>query len=696
MTAPRSPLHGRKLGDRRVVVERPHAKLFRYAAPGTMVAKEAASAPTTALGRRLARVRSFVFGKPLANAQEVEERLPKKKALAIFSSDAISSSAYATDEILKVLILASVSALTWSIQIAIAVALLLAVVAFSYRQVCRAYPGGGGAYVVVRQKLGPAAGLIAAAALMIDYVMTVAVSTASALANLGSAWPAINSYAVELAVVSVVLVAAANLRGIRESGNIFTIPTYLFAGTALLAIAVGVFNSITGNVHPIAAPEHALKPMGEALTVMLLGRAFASGSVALTGVEAIADGVPAFKPPEPKNAANTLLAMASLLGVLFVGLTFVSMQYGVLPTDDRFGPTALGQVGAAVFGEGSLLFFVLQTSAGLILFLAANTSFNAFPRLAAILAQDGYIPRQFSFRGDRLAFNWGISVLALLAVLMLVAFHADTHALIPLYSVGVFICFTLAQSGMVLHWRTEKGPGWAWRMAVNGFGACVTGVVFLVVASEKFVDGAWMVLTLIPILIAIMVFISHQYASSARQLEMKAGAAVPQPHRHNRVVIPIPGVNRAVVQALNVARSLTTDIRAVYISANPERSEEVRQRWSAAVPDVPLVVVESPYRALIAPLVAYLDVLDRTWPEDRETPITFVVIPEYVARSWWERLLYNQAARQLRATLLGRPHTIVVDVPYRRDDAPARAAGEVPAGTLQPAENGNGHRTGAG
>jgi amino acid transporter len=692
MTAPRSPLHGRKLGDRRVVVDRPHSAFFRYAGPGVMVAKAAASVPRTALGRRLARVKAFVFGKPLANAQEIEERLPKKKALAIFSSDAISSSAYATDEILKVLILASVAALTWSIQIAAAVALLLAVVAFSYRQVCRAYPGGGGAYVVVRKKLGPRAGLIAAAALMIDYVMTVAVSTASALANLGSAWPAINTYAVELAVIAVALVAAANLRGIRESGNIFALPTYLFMGSALLAIGIGVLNTVTGNVHQLPPPEHSLMPMGEAVTIMLLGRAFASGSVALTGVEAIADGVPSFKPPEAKNAANTLLAMATVLGVLFVGLTFVGMQYGVMPTDDRYGPTVLGQVGTAIFGSGSPMFFVLQCSAGLILFLAANTSFNAFPRLAAILARDGYIPSQFAFRGDRLAFNWGIVVLALLAIGMLIAFQADTHALIPLYSVGVFICFTLAQTGMVLHWRSERGSGWAWRGAVNGFGACLTGVVFVVVASEKFLDGAWMVLALIPALIAMMSFISHQYRSSARQLEMATDAAVPQPHRHNRVIVPIPGVNRAVVRALNVARSITTDIRAVYVSDDPEKSDDVRERWAQAVPDVPLVLVESPYRTLVAPLVAYLDVLDRTWPDEREKPITFVIIPEYVARSWWERMLYNQTSKHLRTTLLGRPHTVVINVPYRRDDASARAISEEirPAGTLVAADDDRG------
>jgi amino acid transporter len=690
MTAPGSPLRGRKIGDRRVVVERPHSAYFRYAGAGVMIAKAAASAPRTAFGRRLARVRAFVFGKPLSNAQDIEERLSKKKALAIFSSDAISSSAYATDEILKVLILAGLAALTWSIEIAAAVALMLAIVAFSYRQVCRAYPGGGGAYVVVHTMLGPAPGMLAAAALTIDYVMTVAVSTAAAIANLGNAFPAVNAWGVQLAVVSVALVATANLRGIRESGNIFALPTYLFVGSTLAAIAVGLVNTATGSAQPLPAPEHALQSTGAALTILLLGRAFASGSVALTGVEAIADGVPAFKPPEPKNAANTLVAMATLLGVLFIGLTLVAIQYHVVPTDDRYGPTVLGQIGAAVFNPASplyFMFFVLQLSAAMILFLAANTSFNAFPRLAAVLAKDGYIPRQFAFRGDRLAFSWGIVLLGLVAAGMLVAFRADTHALIPLYSVGVFICFTLVQTAMVLHWRAERGSGWIWRAILNGFGACLTGIVFLVVASEKFVDGAWMVLALIPVLIALMAFVSHQYAASARQLELRPHQAIPQPHRHNRVIIPIPGVNRAVVQALNVARSMSTDIRAVYVSDDPRKSEDVRRRWAEAVPDVPLVLVESPYRAIVAPLVAYLDVLDRSWPADREEPIDFILIPEYVARRWWERMLYNQASKQLRATLLGRPHTVVINVPYRRDETRPLAVGAEPSGTLVAADS---------
>jgi amino acid transporter len=695
MTAPRPPLHGRKLGDRRVVVDRPHSAFFRYAGPGTMVAKAAASTPTTAVGRRLARVRAFVFGKPLTNAQDSEERLSKKLALPIFSSDAISSSAYATDEILKVLVLATVGSLVLSIWVAAAIALMLTIVAFSYRQVCRAYPSGGGAYVVARENLGPNFGLIAAAALMVDYVMTVAVSSASALANLATAFPVIEPYKIVLGALIIVAVTAANLRGIRESGNIFALPTYLFVGMALLTIVVGLVNVATGSAHQLPAPDHFIPPETQALTVFLLLKAFAGGSVALTGVEAIANGVPAFKPPESKNAANTLITMALLLGTIFIGLTFVGMHYGVMATDDK-GATVLGQVGQAVFGAGTLgtiLFLLLQISAALILFLACNTSFNAFPRLSAILAQDGYMPRQFGFRGDRLAFSWGIVVLAAVAIGMLAAFKADTHALIPLYSVGVFICFTLSQTGMVIHWRKERSSGWAWRSIVNGFGAILTGVVFVVVASEKFFDGAYLVLIFIPVLIAMMMFVNHQYTSSARALEMKPGSAVPQPHRHNRVVIPIPGVNRAVVQALNVARSITTDIRAVYVSDDAKRSDEVRERWAQVVPDVPLVVVESPYRAVIAPVVAYLDVLDRTWPSEREEPITFVLIPEYVARSWWERLLYNQAAKQLRATLLGRPHTVVINIPYRRDEARAAAAVEAvePAGTLVAGDNGRSH-----
>ena len=401
--------------------------------------------------------------------------------------------------------------------------------------------------------------------------------------------------------------------------------------------------------------------------MILLLKAFAGGAVALTGVEAIANGVPAFKPPESKNAGNTMTMMAILLGVLFIGITFVGNRFGIQPTTEA-GPTAIAQVSSAVFGAGSPLFVVFQVSTALILFLAVNTSFNAFPRLAAILAEDGFMPRQFSIRGDRLAFSWGIVVLAAVAALLLVYFQGDVHLLIPLYSVGVFVCFTLSQVGMVRHWLTVKEPGWRWRLAINGVGAVLTFIVLIVVASVKFTSGAYLVLVLIPMLVVLMMFINRQYAASARQLAVRPEFVVRPPGRDERAVVPVPSLNRAVVRAVNVARSISDEVLAVYISSDPDDSAEMRSRWERQVPGVALVIVESPYRALAGPLMAYLDVLDRAWPPGKPEPITFIVIPEYVAKHWWERILYNQSARQLRRVLLGRPHTVVVDVPYRRDE----------------------------
>jgi amino acid transporter len=677
MSGGRRPISGRKPGDKRVRVERHHSPYLRYTGPGQLTAKAAASAPTTPTGRLGARVKSFFLGRPLANEEEIGERLPKKLALPIFSSDAISSSAYATDEILRVLVLAGASALFISIEVAVAITVLLTVVSFSYRQVCRAYPSGGGAYVVARENISQTAGLIAAAALFIDYIMTVAVSTASAVSQAYSVWPALYDIRIEIALASIALITVANLRGLRESGNIFAVPTYLFVGMALAMISLGVFRIATGSVPDLPDPAYVIKPPVpvEALTVILLLRAFAGGAVALTGVEAIANGVPAFKPPEAKNAANTMTMMAVLLGVLFIGITFVGNRFGIQPTTEA-GPTAIAQVSSAVFGAGSPLFVLFQISTALILFLAVNTSFNAFPRLAAILAEDGFMPRQFSIRGDRLAFSWGIVALAAVAALLLVVFQGDVHLLIPLYSVGVFICFTLSQAGMVRHWLTVKEPGWKWRLTINGLGAVLTFVVLIVVASVKFTSGAYLVLVLIPMLVVLMLFINRQYGASARQLALRPGFVVRPPGRDERAVIPVPALNRAVVQAVNVARSIADDVMAVYISSDPEDSAIMRADWEEAVPGIPLVIVESPYRALVGPLMAYLDVLDRAWPPDKPEPITFIVIPEYVASHWWERILYNQSARRLRTVLLGRPHTVVVDVPYRRDEPGKFGMGE--------------------
>jgi len=665
----RRPIKGRKPADRRVRVERPHSAFFRYTGPGQMVAKPAASVALTPAGRFLDRTRAILFGRPLASEEEIGERLSKRKALAIFSSDAISSSAYATEEILRVLLVAGASALLFSVEVSIAIAILLAVVSVSYRQVCQAYPSGGGAYVVARTNLAPIMGLIAAAALLIDYVMTVAVSTAAAIAQIQSVIPEAYDYRIVIAFISISLITVANLRGLRESGNIFAVPTYLFVGLALSIIAIGAINILGGTVVQ-AVPQPDAVPFPdppEALGILLLLKAFAGGSVALTGVEAIANGVPAFKRPESKNAANTMTAMAVLLAILFIGLTVFAVNYGIRPTEPG-GASVVALAAEAAFGEGSGLFVLFAASTALILFLAANTSFNAFPRLAAILAEDGYMPRQFSFRGDRLAYSWGIVLLAAIAFLLLWAFGGDTQALIPLYSVGVFVCFTVSQVGMVRHWLTQRSAGWRWRMTVNATGAVLTAVVLGIVVFEKFEAGAYLIVIIVPILVGMMVFVHRQYDRSRKELAVRPELVFEALHREERVVVPIPGVTRAVIQAINVARSIDDDVRAVYITEVPESAVQVRADFERQIPGIPLVVVESPYRALVGPLLAYLDVLDAAWPPDQEPPITFVVIPEYVARHWWERILYNQAAKRLRSVLLGRPLTVVVNVPYRRED----------------------------
>ena len=677
MIGGRRPLQGRKAGDRRVRVERPHAPYFRYAGPGQLVAREAASAPRTARGRALARVRHAVFGRTLSNEEELEERLSKKKALAIFSSDAISSSAYATEEILRVLLVAGAAALLVSVQVAVAIAVLLAVVSVSYRQVCRAYPNGGGAYVVARTNLAPIFGLIAAAALLIDYVMTVAVSTAAAIAQIQSVIPEAFDVRIQIAFVSIALITVANLRGLRESGNIFAVPTYLFVGLALAIVGIGAFRIVTGTVEPVP-PEPTAVPFGtETLGILLLLKAFAGGSVALTGVEAIANGVPAFKPPESKNAADTMTIMAVLLAILFIGLTVFAVTFGLQPTEAG-GPSIIAMAARTAFGAGSPLYYTFAASTALILFLAANTSFNAFPRLAAILAEDGYMPRQFAFRGDRLAYSWGIVLLAAVAFSLLAAFGGDTHALIPLYSVGVFLCFTLSQLGMVKHWLRGRDSGWRWRLGVNAAGGILTAVVLGIVVFEKFGDGAYLVVILVPVLVGMMLFISRQYSRARRQLAVDPAHVASALRREERIVVPIHGVDRSTIQAVNVGRSIDDDIRAVHISDDPAEAARVRAAFERQVPGVPLVVVDSPYRALAGPLLAYLDVLDAAWPPGKPEPITFVVIPEYVASSWWERVLYNQSAKRLRAALLGRPHTVVVNVPYRREDHETDSLQRVP------------------
>ncbi len=663
----RQPLQGRKPGDRRVRVDRPHAPYFRYTGPNQLTAKEAASAPTTSVGRASAAIRGVLVGRPLASEEELGERLSKKKALAIFSSDAISSSAYATEEILRVLILGGAVALTWGIEIAIAISVLLVAVAVSYRQICVAYPTGGGSYTVSRQNIGRTVSLVAASALLIDYVMTVAVSTSSAVEQIISAFPALNDERVLIGVAAIGLIAIANLRGLREAGNIFAAPTYLFLGSALLMIAVGVFRIVVlgeGTTYGATIADQ-VTDTAQPLVALLVLRAFAAGAVALTGTEAIATGVPAFKPPEPRNASMTLAIMAVLLATLFIGITFLAINFAIVPVEFPEKQTVIAQVARTVYGDG-IPFYLFQAFTAILLFLAANTSFNAFPRLLAILARDGYMPRQFALRGDRLAFSYGIIVLASLAAALVVIFGGSTHALIPLYAVGVFIDFTISQTGMIRHWLRERSPGYRRRLAINAFGAVLTAIVAVIVTGVKFFDGAWLILVLIPLFVGIMSFVRRQYVAQEIELRVREDGVLPGPHREQRVIVPVNGINRTVVQAVNFGRSLAADVRAVYVTDDLEDAAALRERWERQLPDVPLVIVESPFRAVISPVIAYLDILDQAWPEDKEAPVTIVVLPEYVARHWWDRLLYNQTAKRLKAALIGRERTVIADVPYRR------------------------------
>ena len=674
----RKRLAGRRPGDQRVRVDRPHTAYFRYSGENTLVAKQAASMPRTPAAKVFARARRVLFGRPLSSEEEGDQRLSVVTGLPVFASDNISSSAYATEEIMRVLALAGAGALVLTMPITIVVVVVLAIVVTSYRQTITAYPKGGGSYIVASDNLGTIPGLAAAAAILTDYVLTVAVSTAAGVAALTSVFPELFDLRVVIGVVLVVVLALVNLRGIRESGLLFSAPTYVYLVAIFGLLGFGLFRFATGTMPDYSAPASWLTGEAtETLGVLLILRAFASGSVALTGTEAVADGVQAFKPPEARNARIVLTVMGAFFASIFLGMSFLAGQLGIVP-DPSEQETVISQVTRTFFGAGTPYHYLVQLSTAVLLVLAANTSFADFPRLANFLARDGFLPRIFQFRGERLAFNSGIVVLAAVALVLIIAFGGSVAALIPLYTVGVFIAFTLSQSGMVKRWYKLRAddPNWWRKAAINGVGAITTGVVAIEVAASKFLLGAWIVIVLIPVLIAIMLFIQRQYASTAAQLAVPAGVKLPGPRREERVIVPVPGINRAVVQAINVGRSIAPDILAVLVSDDMEAASKIRVDWENQLPDVPLVIVESPYRALIGPMQAYLDVLDQTWPVEREAPITFVVIPEFVAHHWWEQILYNQSARRLRRALLGRKHTVVVNVPYRRE---ADDDSEVPA-----------------
>jgi amino acid transporter len=658
-TATPAGLSGQKPGNRRVRIERTRSEYFRYTPSGALEARPKAHQEVESRGRVMAAARRTLFGRPLASAEEIGQRLSKKKALAIFSSDAISSSAYATEEILRALLLAGVglAALHLALPVAISIALLLGVVAISYRQVVVAYPNGGGSYSVSKANLGRLASLVAAAALLIDYVLTVAVSISSASEQIVAAVPSLGAWQVLIAVVIVAVITMANLRGVREAGNIFAIPTYLFVGTALLMIVLGGWQIIVGGEgasYP-SMQENSIDLASMAILLLAM-RAFASGAVALTGTEAIATGVPAFDPPESKNAATTLAVMAVLLAVLFIGITFLASGFAIVPSEDA---TVLSQVAGAVFGFESVGFYLFLTFAAVILMLAANTSFSAFPRLSAVLAADNFMPRRFAYRGDRLAFTAGIVVLGVLAGILIVIFGGDTHALIPLYAVGVFIDFTISQTGMIRHWLRERPPGYRRRLSLNAVGAVITGLVAIDVAVVK-APASLLVLVLIPVLVGIMWFIHHEYDAADEELEVDRTRVYGKPTKQSRVIIPVPTLSRAVLRSVQFGRSLSDDVKAVHITIDAEAAEALRQDWEHMLPDVPLVVIETPYRSLVLPFLHYLDVMAPTPPNT----ITIVVLPEYVPRHWWDRLLHNQKAHRIREALVGRYNTVVAEVPY--------------------------------
>ncbi len=644
---------GKKQGDAYVRIVRPDPHLLRRVAPGVLRATEEVSEPHDPVGRVYRGLKKLVVGRPLPSMAEKLERLSKIKALAIFSSDAISSSAYATEEILIVLVAAGAAALSYALPIAFAIALLLAIVSFSYRQTVHAYPHGGGSYTVSKENLGTQAGLVAASALLIDYVLTVAVSIAAGTAAVTSAVESLVPYQVPIAVGFVILITLINLRGVRESGTIFAIPTYLFIFSLTIVIVLGAVRIFLGGA--THAPPHVDQGV-EPVTILLLLHAFAAGSVAMSGTEAISNGVPMFQPPESKNAAITLTWMSSILGFFFVGVTFLADSFGIAPSSTE---TVISQVGRAVLGNG-LPYVIFQAATTLILVLAANTSFAGFPRLAWILARDGFMPHQLSFRGDRLAFSNGIITLGAIACVLLIAFGGSTHALIPLYAVGVFISFTLSQSGMVLHWWRLREPGWRKSMAINGIGALATAVVLLVVSSVKFAGGAWMVLVLVPVLVWIFNTIHNHYQRVSEQLDPSRVDQASLAVTKQVVLVPIGDINEPALRALAYARSISSHPVAIRLIFEESDVDAIRKQWAQWGNGAELILLESPYRSFVQPLLAYIEEFRR---HDPNAYIT-VVLPEFLPAHWWEHVLHNQSALQLKAALLFRPNTITIDVPY--------------------------------
>jgi amino acid transporter len=600
-------------------------------------------------------LKRLLVGPALKTAQAAHERLSKRLALAVFSSNALSSIAYATEEILLVLVLAGSTVLGWSIPVSLSIVCLVTILTISYRQIIYEYPQGGGAYTVSRSNLGEWPALLAAAALMIDYVLTVAVSVAAGVAAITSAMPALFPYRETMGLVAVVILVIINLRGARESGRIFAVPTYLAIGAIGLMIVAGLAQVLMGRA-PTSGPTVLASPgTMEALSFFLLLRAFASGCTAVTGMEVISNGVAAFKRPESKNAALTMVGMSVILGTLFMGVSVLAYLYGILPREDE---TVVSQIARLTFG-GGFLYYLVQASTTLLLILAANSSFAGFPHLASILAHDGYMPAQMKTRGDRLVFSNGIIILGVLAGLLVVVFRGETHALIPLYAVGVFLSFTLAQAGMVKHWLDKRTRHWRKRLIINGLGAFTTGLATIIIAGTKFLHGAWIVMGLLPLFITWFRSVHAHYIAVEQQIGLERDHRPPQPKR-DTVIIPIGNVNRAVLRAVDYARSHARDVRAVLVDVDKEETALAEINWAQWGCGVPLIVLPSPYRSVLRSLLDYIEELLQKDPNGWVT----VVLPEILPARWWQNILHNQRALMLKAALLFKDRVILTDVPF--------------------------------
>lgn len=605
------------------------------------------------------KIRTLLLGEPLPTQRLMTERLNKIRALAAFSPDALSSIAYANQEIYLGLVVAGSAGLALALPIGLAITVLLVLVALSYLQTIHGYPSGGGSYVVARENLGTLPGLVAAAALLVDYLLTAAVSLTAGVEAIASALPFLWPHRVAIALVLLAVITLLNLRGLRETGTLMAIPVYLFLFTFLPMLAYGLVRLLVQGPAPLAA---AAPPALAPVTPFLVLHTFSAGCTALTGIEAISNGVPAFRPPEAKNAGRTLIVMAILMGLLFAGSIGMTQMLGVVAGSQE---TILSALARRLLGGGPL-YILVQVSTLLILTVAANTSFAGFPRLAALLGQDRFLPHQLTGLGDRLVYANGIVALAVATGLLIVLFGGDTHALIPLFAVGAFLAFTLSQAGMVVHWWREQGQGWWIKAVLNGVGALATAVTLVVIGVSKFVEGAWITVLIIPLLVFMFLRIRVHYRHVAEQLSTH-GLAVPvEPPPPPRVVIPISGVHRAAMDAITYARSISRDVTAVYIELEPGSAEAVRQKWMHWYPDIPLVVLSSPYRSIVGPLLDFLDETDR---QHNDGQLATVVLPEFVPAKWWHSVLHNQTAWLIKTALLYRQRKlgfqrVIIDVAY--------------------------------